>query len=1151
MNSHKYHAVKEGRSGRRAHWALWLPATVLLLLCCFTCFCGPNAAWALVAVRQARSFSERLLMLSPPVLTSPKSLLPNVRGFAQQEGLVSHASGPVIPAHPVVLEPSAVSSAVAYVNTPVLSTIRYAPRPNLASRMVGGKFQGSVDGVNYTMLYTVLSAPPVGKWTSITILADLTQYRYLRYLAPNGSYGNVAEIEFDSGSGTSAVKINGTGFGTRGSWNNDGNTYAKALDGGLSTFFNAPAPGNGDFVGIYCAASSFTLAASPSSVVGTTSNLSVQWNGPVTGSPTFAWTATGPATVTFSGGASANTTATFHEAGAYTITARSSTGTSSSVAVTVSSTLSHLSVSPASASLTIGQTRQFTATATDQFGSAMSMTPYFSVSGGGTISTSGLFTASAAGSNFTVTASNQPATAQTRTVAASTGTGSGVISGQATVNVQSPPPPPPPTPPAAPTPIQLPLEIMGADGTTVSVQVSVPASETVTGLWLEAHNLSYPDKASVQVNGGQWVALDNNSVQVADPGKGYGGIGGAFSTLKMVLPLPRAAVQAGTNTISFRFNMTDGVSSGFRILAFNFLDANSQPILPASDFTEDDPSTWEAPLPDAQDIAAGQNLWQNGQLLHSSIEQSPMLATCADCHTDDGRDLKYFNYSNYSIIKRAEFHGMSATQGAQIASYIRTLNVPNPGRPWNPPYQPGPGLDSQPVQDWAAGAGVDAVLPKSSDMLPYIFPSGLSASNTAANASDIAANKNLNLRELPTDLQLPDWNHWLPAVWPGDAFGNKFLSSAAFGAYAGSGTNGTNGMPFDMVQMLSQPQSKWPSLLQIQSELNKWQTTVLLFAQNQKSSQVQGSGTGLAPGDAPFTYQTDTEIYSISLWARVKEWEIMQDFNLEQQGTNLYGPTTGNSPTEPRTWLSGGTFDTSPAAEHITFDADNTGNISQLDPVVFSLSPFAIGTPTLYQYVSNQWYYLQAVLFAGDRHTGEHYPIDWPYAMGRIKDLAFASGVGGSGRLAAISVKSLQQRDDGVSPNEITGGAPGFGLNSGYINSLACVGTSPALCDVTAPTKAAIIGAVVQSFLNTATSNYTVAQYQEEMYPYYDPPTSPTPTQYMNPGANGDVLDQLYFVFPDLTLEGVDPHVVSGYRDFLADVWPNVDWTDDTSKKLN
>ena len=71
------------------------------------------------------------------------------------------------------------------------------------------------------------------------------ELRYLRYRGPNGSYGNVAEIEFYRG----GVKLNGTGYGTFGSWNNSGNPFDKALDGNVETFFDAP-DGDGGYVGI-------------------------------------------------------------------------------------------------------------------------------------------------------------------------------------------------------------------------------------------------------------------------------------------------------------------------------------------------------------------------------------------------------------------------------------------------------------------------------------------------------------------------------------------------------------------------------------------------------------------------------------------------------------------------------------------------------------------------------------------------------------------------------------------------------------------------------------------------------------------------------------------------------------------------------------
>lgn len=95
-----------------------------------------------------------------------------------------------------------------------LGKIRYFPRENLEYRMNGGKFQGSVDGIDYTDIYTIPSAPAY-EWTEVEVSGT---YRYLRYLAPTASYGNVAEIEVYEYSGISIptytlTVINGTGSG--------------------------------------------------------------------------------------------------------------------------------------------------------------------------------------------------------------------------------------------------------------------------------------------------------------------------------------------------------------------------------------------------------------------------------------------------------------------------------------------------------------------------------------------------------------------------------------------------------------------------------------------------------------------------------------------------------------------------------------------------------------------------------------------------------------------------------------------------------------------------------------------------------------------------------------------------------------------------
>src|SRR5439155_1347436 len=115
-------------------------------------------------------------------------------------------------------------------------------------RMTGGKFQGSSDGVSYTDLYTINSEPGDSIYTTATI-SSTSAYRYVRYLSPDGGYGNVSELEFYGPiSGTpatvSGTRLAGAMFGTPGSWSNSGNTFDRALDGSTSSFFDAPG-GNG------------------------------------------------------------------------------------------------------------------------------------------------------------------------------------------------------------------------------------------------------------------------------------------------------------------------------------------------------------------------------------------------------------------------------------------------------------------------------------------------------------------------------------------------------------------------------------------------------------------------------------------------------------------------------------------------------------------------------------------------------------------------------------------------------------------------------------------------------------------------------------------------------------------------------------------
>ncbi len=119
----------------------------------------------------------------------------------------------------------------------------------------------------------------------------------------------------------------------------------------------------------------------------------------------YTWSAPGaPAVVAFSGNgnnAAKSTVATFSRAGTYTLLVgiRDAAGqtVTSSVSVVVNQAVAAVAVSPSSASVAQSATQQFNAVAQDQFGASVAPAPAFTwaVSGGGTISATGLFTAGA------------------------------------------------------------------------------------------------------------------------------------------------------------------------------------------------------------------------------------------------------------------------------------------------------------------------------------------------------------------------------------------------------------------------------------------------------------------------------------------------------------------------------------------------------------------------------------------------------------------------------------------------------------------------------------------------------------------------------------------------------------------------------------
>ena len=599
--------------------------------------------------------------------------------------------------------------------------------------------------------------------------------------------------------------------------------------------------------------------------------------------------------------------------------------------------------------------------------------------------------------------------------------------------------------------VTLPVEVVGESGTTASVNVEVPVGRArqVRSLWMQIHNLAYADMMSVQVNGSNWMSLNNHTVSIAEPGKSYGGISGGFSTLKVTLPLPGQTVVDGVNAIRFRFNGTDGLVSGFRVLAFNLKDRGEEPVLAADTFAEEDPNLWTPPLKDSNSISAGAALWQSAPLMANGLPDAPKIrAHCADCHTQDGRDLKYFSFSNASIVARSRFHGLSELQGQQIASYIRSLHYPCPGRPWNPPYQPGPGLDAQPVADWAAGAGVAWVLDEDNATLPYLFGGNVTASVTR---KVFQPDGNLNARETPIAFQLPDWNHWLPQVHPLDAWGESFSSSEFYRLYGGAGPKTS------LRSLLATPNlGERVSSGKVAGSFEKWQearrTLLKPYVEGRKVN---------------WSRELSVKAYSTQLWQLVKTWELTQAFQLEDRGRELFGETA-----DARTWLN-----TIPAAT-----APATVNIPD--------GPVGMGGSALTnKYFDASWYELQILLNSGNHRHRDRRPIDWVYVIGRFLDLYRESHHAEPARLLVAVIKSLQSTDPRLGPED---GAHGWHPRQGIDPTILISDTwAPQFQPLDAAVKRAITEGMLAAWLDKNQQYHLVRYFTSGLSERsYTPPAS-------------------------------------------------------------
>ncbi len=77
-----------------------------------------------------------------------------------------------------------------------LTHIRYAPRADQTSRLQGAILQVSEDGVTWTDLYTIDTAPTANDYATAKVSDGETAYKYIRLVGKTEGYGNIAELEF-------------------------------------------------------------------------------------------------------------------------------------------------------------------------------------------------------------------------------------------------------------------------------------------------------------------------------------------------------------------------------------------------------------------------------------------------------------------------------------------------------------------------------------------------------------------------------------------------------------------------------------------------------------------------------------------------------------------------------------------------------------------------------------------------------------------------------------------------------------------------------------------------------------------------------------------------------------------------------------------
>jgi hypothetical protein len=623
-------------------------------------------------------------------------------------------------------------------------------------------------------------------------------------------------------------------------------------------------------------------------------------------------------------------------------------------------------------------------------------------------------------------------------------------------------------PPVASAPeLLLPMEVLG-DGSPATPVIAEAALNvdaanlaTVTQLTFVCHRCGFfgaPEfeatvapparvKASVRVLGGAsdvgvaWIPVTDATVQPADPERIQGGLdrGGLYTTrisLKFdAATRARLVASPRVNRVQFRFNGTEGETNGFRILQLQLQNRHGLTLSTNRARWADIGQEKSAGRNFSADVEAGGALWNaQGRLRKSSLVHRTIRASCASCHAAGGRDLQYFNYSNRAIVQRSRFHGLSEAQGKQIAAYLRysQRDLPHVARatPWNPPYQPGAGQDARPQVEWAAGAGLSAVLDTPLQAAKALFGKPLDNAPLRLGQADVDrimdTNATLNTRETPIPLQLPDWNAWLPSIHPMDIWptgGNDGLGSFEAGGTftAGSAAN-PSGLAKKIDAWLAAHRNSngiygdWSHLrpaeraeIQVYFRNVGWEAYRFLgggrgnhlatagefgaqVGARRLAALASASTTGTDPASFSNSAFIERAVASMLQWNAVRQWGWAHQYGLEGDqrrflGTHDMAQATWKGRGEARGWPFN-TVSVFFLAPHMLYQQETNAGAITREWVMAWERHNRVGS----YYRSNGWYHLQMVINPGAHDIFSNYPMDWNYQVNFNHTLVKAIG---------------------------------------------------------------------------------------------------------------------------------------------------------------